>query len=418
MRLNRSLPYRGALAVFLGVLFLMLSSPVRAQRAVLLVDINDGAVLHAENALRPSYPASLTKLMTLYLLFEAVQSGRYSHASALPISALAAAQLPVNLGLRAGRKISVEDAINAIIVMSANDVAVVVAEAVGDSHEQFVEMMNAKAKTLGMTNSTFRNASGLPDPQQVTTARDMAILARALFDFYPNDYKRFATLAFDFNGRHVDTHNNFLRSFEGAEGLKTGFTCKAGFNLVAAATLEEKHLIGVILGETTAGARDARMARVMKLGFSGSEESIFNLDNFPESSEQGGQDSVNQQIIAKECINPQGGRRYFAVKDWSVEFGVEVRRQAAVDRARSFIKEHRGLLKGGRPLLIPRMARRVIYRVGVTGLAKANAINTCLSIRSKTIYCVVRSPKAASYAMKKALRVLAAIAKRDKQKND
>jgi D-alanyl-D-alanine carboxypeptidase len=200
--------------------------------------------------------------------------------------------------------------------------------------------------------------------------------------------------------------------------LKTGFTCKAGFNLVAVATREEKHLVGIILGESTAAARDARMMQVMKLGFAGHEEPLLNLDTLPESPDQGGEESVNQKMIAKECINPQGVRRYMTVKDWSVEFGVEVQRQAAINRARGFIKKHRGLLKGGRPLLIPRMARRVIYRVGVTGLAKANATNTCLGIRSDSVFCVVRSPKSANYAMDKAHRVLEAMAKRDKQSTD
>ena len=418
MRTFRSFSCRAAVGVSLGVLFMLMTLPVPAQRAVLLIDTRNGAVLHAENALRPSYPASLTKLMTLYLLFEALQAGKVSSAGELPVSAVAAAQQPVKLGLRAGQSISVKDAINALIIMSANDVAVVVAEAIAGSHEQLVSMMNAKAKRLGMTASTFQNASGLPDPQQVTTARDMAILAKALLDSYPDDYRRFATLAFDFNGRHVGTHNNFLRSFKGAEGLKTGFTCKAGFNLVAAATRADKHLLGVILGEATAGARDARMARVMKLGFTRHEDPMFKLDQFPDSAEQGSQESINQNIIAKECINPQRRRKYISVKNWSVEIGVEVRRKAAIKRARNFIKDHRGLLKGGRPLLIPRWVQNVIYRVGVTGLTKANATNTCLSIRSDSVFCVVRSPKSANYAMDKALRVLAATAKRDKHSRD
>jgi len=173
--------------------------------------------------------------MTLYLLSEALQSGNLAIDSKLPISAEAAAQPAVKLGLKVGGQISVADAINAIIVRSANDVAVVVGEAVGGSHPKFVDMMNAKVMQLGMTGTTFRNANGLPHSEQITTARDMVILAKALFDGFPDDYQRFSTVGFKFNGRQINTHNNFLLSFAGAQGLKTGFTCKAGFNLVATA---------------------------------------------------------------------------------------------------------------------------------------------------------------------------------------
>lgn len=414
MRLDQYLPHWAVVAVSAGALLMVLNSPVNAERAALLIDISDGRVLHADNALRPSYPASLTKLMTLYLLFEALKSGLYLD-SALPISAEAAAQDPVKLGLRAGKHINVADAINAIIIRSANDVAVVVAEAIGGSHAKFVDMMNAKATELGMNETNFRNASGLPDPQQITTARDMAILAKALFDDFPIDYKRFATVAFQYKGRQVSTHNNFLRSFNGAEGLKTGFTCKAGFNLVAAATRGEKRLVGVILGAATAGPRDAQMNRMMKSGFKDSDVPSFNINDFPNPVAQGSEEAVNQKMIATECIEGKDVRDYREIKDWSIEIGVEVQRRAAIRRARKFIKQHRKVLKGGQPLLIPRWAQTVIYQVGVTGLTRDNAINTCLSVRSDATYCVVRSSRMENIAMDRALRVLKAVAKRDQQ---
>lgn len=392
----------------------MLSTPpVSAERSALLVEPSSGAVLYAENALLPSHPASLTKLMTIFLLFEALDAGKFSTKSELQVSPAAAAQLPVKLGLRAGQNITVEDAISALILMSANDVAVVVAEAVGGSHAAFVDIMNAKASLLGMSGSTFRNASGLPNPEQVTTARDMAILATALLNSFPAQYQRFAKLAFKYNRRHINTHNNFLRSFNGAEGLKTGFTCNAGFNLVASASREGKRLIGVVLGADSAPVRDARMTRIMNLGFAGHNEPLFNISNIPDPVADGSSESVNQTMIARQCINPQRRRQYAQVKNWSLEFGVEVKRQTAINRTRNFIKTHRRLLKGGRPLLIPRWTQTVIYQLAVTNLTKVNATNTCLGIRSDNVYCVVRSPKAANYAMERARRVLHAIAKRD-----
>ncbi len=399
--------------VTLCALLLLLATPVSADRSALLVNANNGAVLYAENALRPSYPASLAKLMTIFLVFEAIEAGTFSSTSKLPISATAAAQPPVKLGLKAGQYINVEKAITALIVMSANDVAVVVAEAIAGSHGAFVDMMNAKAKLLGMSGSRFRNASGLPDPEQITTARDMAFLATALLNAFPTYYQRFAKLAFEFNGRHIDTHNNFLRSFNGAEGLKTGFTCKAGFNLVASASRGGKRLIGVVLGAASARTRDARMTQLMKSGFDNSDEQLFSLRDIPDPIVQGSQDLLNQTMIAEECINPQRQQRYSTVKNWTIEFGVEVKRQSAIDRTKEFITVHRALLKGGKPLLIPRWTQNVIYQLAVTDLTQVNATNTCLSIRNDNIYCVVRSPKAANYAMERARRVLEAIAKRD-----
>jgi hypothetical protein len=292
-------------------------------------------------------------------------------------------------------------------------VAVVVAEALGGSHPQFVDLMNATAARLGMTRTTFHNAHGLPHPQQTTTARDMAILAKALFDDYPDDYARFATLTFSFRGRSINSHNNFLRGFPGAQGLKTGFTCKAGFNLVATASRETRHLVGVVLGDATAAARDARMVRLMRAGFAGHRKLLFNIDSFPATPAQGSGALINTQMIAEECINPQHGRSHTVVSEWGIQLGVEATREAALDRARGFIKRHRALLKGGRPLLTPRWVQNVIYEVGITDLKKADATNTCLTVRNDTVYCVARPPEAQQYAMDKALRVLAAVAKRE-----
>ncbi len=415
MSLNRFLSNRSLLGVYLGALLLLMHLPVRAERAALLVDVSNGEILHAEHALRPSYPASLTKLMTLYLLFEALNVGKLSMDSKLLVSKLAAAQLPIKLGLRAGKHITVADAINAIVIRSANDVAVVIAEAVGGSHENFVSMMNAKAAEFGMTRTTFRNASGLPHSEQVTNARDMAILAIALFRHYPRDYERFSTKAFEFNGRHIETHNNFLRSFDGAQGMKTGFTCKAGFNLVGSAIRDGKHLVGVVLGAATAGPRDARMTRMMRSGFKSDLAPLFNITTFPDPVGQGSDEAVNQKIIATECLEPKDGKKYMAIKDWSIEIGVEVRLRDAIKRARRFIKKHRAVLKGGQPLLIPRWTQTIIYQVGVTGLKRDNAIDTCLSVRSESVYCVVRSERIEKIAMDRAQRVLKAVEKRDKQ---
>lgn len=399
--------------------FSLYGSPAAAERASLIVDVTSGGVLQAENALRPAYPASLTKLMTLYLAFEALREGRLAAGDQLPVSSAAAAAPPVRLGLKAGTTIELNDAITALIVMSSNDVAAVVAEAISGSEETFVSMMNATATRLGLQRTVFRNASGLPDPAQITTARDMAVLARALYETFPADYERFSTKAATVKGRQFNSHNNFLRGYDGARGLKTGFTCKAGFNLVATAERNERHLIGVVLGAPTAAARDSLMVRLMNETFRSAYDPRFHLDSFPDPAAQGHDDAVNSRMIATECINPQPGREYFKVKDWSILLGgVDLNRRAALDRARKFIRAHRSLLQGGRPMIMPHWARDVVYQVGITGLERQHATNTCLGIRSNSIYCVVRSPQAAEYAMQKALRIMDAVAQRANSTTD
>ena len=399
--------------VCIGLAFL--SPVVQAERAAVLIDINDGNVIYAVNGVRPSFPASLAKLMTLYLLFEALQGGRSSMTTEFPVSAVAARQPKVRLGLKAGEKISVSDAIDALIITSANDVAVVVAQALEGSVDLFVAKMNEKAVALTMDQTSFRNPNGLPDSGQFTTARDMALLGKALFDHYPHYFERFKSRSYEFKDRQRTTHNNFLVGYDGARGMKTGFTCNAGFNLVASAERNGRHLLGVILGEASAGARDARMTSLMNAAFKSKTAGLFKLNAFPLTADQGANEALNKGMLATDCINPQRPNKSGIVSHWNIEFGIEPDERAALGRAKKFIQEHRKLLKGGRPMLIPRWTRKIIFRVGVTNLEKDNAISTCLAVRTEKNHCIVRSPMAGNYQMEKAHRILEAVARRDKQ---
>lgn len=401
---------RGVACLVVGIATGLVSAPAAAARASLLVDMDSGAVLHAEGALRPARPASLTKLMTLYLAFAAMRAGRLAGDDVVTMSATAAAAPPVRLGVKAGESLSVDAALTALIVTSGNDVAVAIAETLAGSEQDFVRRMNAAADSLGLTATRFRNASGLPDPGQVTTARDLVVLARALYAEFPQEYPRFAATAFTHAGRRIGSHNNFVRDYTGARGLKTGFTCRAGFNLVAAAERNGRHLLGVVLGEPGAAARDQRMVRLMNAGFASRQSAGFALDAFPDRAAQGEGEPLNTRMIATECINPEPGREYFRVQAWSILLGgVDMTRRDALARARAFIREHRKLLRGGRPLLMPRWARDVIWQIGITGLEQRDATNTCLGIRGDNTYCVVRSPAAAEFAMQRALRILDAV---------
>jgi len=240
------------------------SRPVAAERyepsfASIVVDANSGAVMQATNADSPRHPASLTKIMTLYLLFERLEAGKIKTSAEMPVSAHAAAQAPSKLGLKPGETISVETAIRAIVTKSANDVAVIVAEALAGDEIEFAKLMTAKARALGMTHTTYHNASGLPDDQQITTARDQAILGRAIQDRFPKYYGYFSTRTFTFRGDTVRNHNHLLGTVAGVDGIKTGYIHDSGFNIVTSVRRSNRHIVAAVFGGRTANARDARM---------------------------------------------------------------------------------------------------------------------------------------------------------------
>lgn len=235
--------------------------------ASLVIDANSGEVLHSVNPNQRNFPASLTKLMTLYLVFDELKHKRLKLSDRIVFSDFAEGQAPSKLGLRAGQSMSVEQAILAIVTRSANDVTVAMAEHIGGSEEDFARLMTAKARALGMSRSTFVNASGLPDPEQLSTAHDMAILARALIRQFPEYYSYFQTKNFRFNGQTIFTHNRLLQFYKGAEGMKTGYIRASGFNLVAAAKRGDRRLIGVVFGGQTASQRDRQMAHLLDKGF-------------------------------------------------------------------------------------------------------------------------------------------------------
>ncbi len=231
--------------------------------AAIVVDANTGSVLHSANADAIRHPASLTKIMTLYMLFERLESGKLSLDSQLRVSEHAADQAPTKLGLREGQTISVDDAIKGLITRSANDAAAVVAENLAGSEEEFARQMTRKARALGMNNTTYRNASGLPDSAQVTTARDQATLGRAIQERFPRYYKYFSTRSFTFRGQRISNHNRLLGSVDGVDGIKTGYIRASGFNLVTSVKRKGRHVVAVVLGGTSAGARDARMRALL-----------------------------------------------------------------------------------------------------------------------------------------------------------
>lgn len=231
--------------------------------SAIVVDANSGATLHSANADAIRHPASLTKIMTLYMLFERLESGKLSLESPLRVSEHAADQSPTKLGLRDGGTLTVEEAIKGMITRSANDAAVVVAENLAGSEAEFARQMTRKARALGMSHTVYRNASGLPDSAQVTTARDQAILGRAIQERFPRYYRYFSTRSFTFRGQRIGNHNRLLGQVEGVDGIKTGYIRASGFNLVTSVRRNGRHVVAVVLGGASAGSRDARMRQLL-----------------------------------------------------------------------------------------------------------------------------------------------------------
>jgi D-alanyl-D-alanine carboxypeptidase len=244
------------------------ASPAWASKyASIVVDMETGQVLHDRDADESRHPASLTKVMTLYLVFDAIESGKLKLSDRMPVSKAASRAQPSKLGLKSGSTIKVEDAIRALVTKSANDVAIVIAEKLGGTEAKFATKMNAKAKQLGMNSTTFRNASGLPDKKQVTTARDMAKLAEAIYQDHKNRYNYFSLSSFTWGKRKYMNHNELLKKVDGVDGIKTGFTNASGYNLMASAERGGRRVIAVMMGGTTGKSRDAHVRDLIEAAF-------------------------------------------------------------------------------------------------------------------------------------------------------
>lgn len=263
---------RGFLALIaLALLTAAPSAPVaqapNVKYAAIVVDAATGEVLFARHADSRRYPASITKVMTLYLTFEALSEGRVKLDDVLTVSARAASQPPSKLGLGAGQTITLEDAMKATAIRSANDMAVLIAEHVGGSEARFAAMMTLKARDLGMTDTRYVNANGLPDSRQITTARDLAVLSRAVMRDYPQYYRFFGLHDWTYNGRSYRNTNGLLLNAYGYDGLKTGYTNASGYNLAASAVRDGQRLITIVLGGRTTASRNAHVAELMDVGF-------------------------------------------------------------------------------------------------------------------------------------------------------
>lgn len=275
----------------------------------LLFDVADGRILYAEDLDHQWHPASLTKIMTAYVVFEAVKKGEVSLDTRIKCSELAHVQPPSKVGLNVGAEMSLQKGLEALIIKSANDVAVMLAEAVGGTQEAFVERMNATAKRLGMTRTKFVNANGLPEPEQVTTARDLGRLATAVVRDFPEHANLWSMIETRVGKAQLRTHNGLLNNYAGADGMKTGFICDSGYNVVASATRDGHKLVAVVLGEVTSNDRALRAASLLEHGFmTFGWKAVFNADtiaNRPIEADAKGPVTIRESVISWVCGKSQ-----------------------------------------------------------------------------------------------------------------
>ena len=385
------------------VVALVLATGAQARYASIVIDFETGQVLHETNADTRNYPASLAKMMTLYLAFEALDAGNLTLDQRLPISRRAAGMTPSRLGLTAGRTIKVRDAILALITKSANDAAVVLAEAMGTKEGRFARIMTKKARALGMKRTNFRNASGLPNRRQLSTARDMATLARALIRDYPKYYDFFSTQKFTYNGRTYRNHNGLLRRYKGADGLKTGYIRASGFNLAASAERNGRRLIAVVFGGKTPKSRDRHIARLMDRAFA--RLATAGIDKVPGPPPRKPLTAVAQLDAADtgaplpapaaasaRVETPEMGSAVRAVPErvWGIQVGAYYRYRQAEQAAVRVVDRLPDMLAQTRvhvPQIKGRRGR--IYRARRVGLTRAEADAACQRLAALKLDCLV-----------------------------
>lgn len=355
----------------------------------IVLEARTGAVLSAVNADEQRYPASLTKAMTIYMVCEALRDRRISLDQPVPVSAHAASMPPTKLGLVPGTRITVEQAILALVTKSANDAAAALAELLGGTEERFAQMMTLRARALGMSATRFENASGLPDVYQVTTARDMALMARRLIYDFPVQYRYFSTEAFVWHGRTMHNHHRLLNSYEGADGLKTGYTQASGYNLITSAVRSGTRLIGVVMGGASGGERDLHMAGLLDNG--------FERMNIPTDRRGTMQVAQRGPVIAAARAEPVETTRIAAgaqartrrTEAWAVQVGSFSDKQ----QARTAAASARRLTDDGDVRVTPAMVnRKAVWRAQITGLSKADARTSCQTLARRKIPCMLVSP--------------------------
>lgn len=375
--------------------------------ASIAVDADSKSILHARQIDAPRYPASLTKMMTLYLVFDAIEAGQLSLDEKLKVSRRASAQPPVKLGLRAGQSISVHDAVQALAVKSSNDVAIVLAERIAGSEDQFALAMTRKARQLGMSSTTYMNASGLPDSRQVTTARDQAKLADSLLHVHRRHYHYFGQQTFRWRGRALRNHNTLLGTVRGVDGFKTGYTNDSGYNLTISAQRDGRRIIAVVLGGATGAARDEHMATLVERAFDVIKDNPLQIAQSAPRLIQASTHSPSAPLSTARLRGRDKSRTVQVVfngtgralpqmqdKPWAIQIGAFERAQIANDAANALRADPALPLGQSQISISPAPSRTSVplHRARLTGLTAAQAQASCKTLAAVAKPCLVIAP--------------------------
>jgi D-alanyl-D-alanine carboxypeptidase len=391
-----------------GVVFGPLTGAVAAQAKVssIIIDAETGQVLEEHNADVQNYPASLTKMMTLYITFQGLESGRLRLDQELPVSLHAATRAPSKLNLQAGETVAVRDLVLGVVTKSANDAATVLAEGqAGGSEAAFAEKMTQTARQLGMRSTNFHNASGLPDPLQKTTARDLSVLARALYRDFPKEYRYFATREFTFRGQTHANHNHLMSAFQGMDGIKTGYIRASGFNLAASAVRDNRRLIGVVMGGESTRARDNHMAELLNGAFNRRRDLMVAKNDAPsESAEEPGAAARAVSALSpvgRAVAAPAAPRRAAVstpAERWSVQLGAFTKRAAAEKAVATAVAKLPG--KGKTVEIVPpgRLDKERLFRARLANFSKKEATEACRVLHRRHMICSIVAPEATKMA--------------------
>ena len=365
--------------------------------AGLVVDAETGQILVANRANAAWYPASLTKLMTAYVVFSEVKAGKLALDTQITVSAAAAGQPPTKFGLKKGQKLTVKQALSAMLVTSANDAAVALAEQIAGSESGFVQRMNATAQSLGMLGTLYQNATGLPNDGQVTTARDMAVLALHVIQDFPDHYEMFSQRQATVAGRSLPTVNALLTSYPGADGMKTGFTCGSGYNIVGSAVHGGRRLVAVLLGAHDRNERTAKVKKLLDSGFAGGEtvpSTFSNIAMIPAALETGTPPTVlsGSECAATDSVDGDGKAAPARLPGWGIIFGAFTDPAKAQQTIGDMKKKMKGDLKG-RPAVVQRQVEGTKrFAALMVGLSSDDAGKTCRMIWHRGQYCLALNP--------------------------
>lgn len=375
------------LAIFALALLVSPDAMARRSTSSIVIDAKTGEVLVSEKPNTIRHPASLTKLMTLYITFEALEKGILKMDDELPVSRTAESRSPSKLGVKAGETIKVSTAIDALIIKSANDCATVLAEGLGYTEANFAEKMTEVAKALGMKDTVFKNASGLPNSKQVTTARDMAALAAAVYYHFPQYYDLFSREEFTYKGKTYRTHNYILKNFEGADGMKTGYIASAGFNIVTSAQRNGERVIAVTMGHGSQEERDKKVARLMEQGFG-----KLALENASDTAatyvKLDSRDFSIDLLNAKEKETAPV-KKFAPDAVWSVQLGAFSNYAKARVYAQKIRRRYKQLSSRHANVEPTEKNSAVLYRSKLIGLTKNGAQKICKDLQKENKSCIV-----------------------------